>query len=204
MSAQRKWCFVLVVWAVACLESRLSAVIVEVREYHGKQVTCLHSGLMGVAKSCGTERYTRVFTGIVSSSVEIGDTNKRLEIVPDETFVGDSTYAIAITNQACLHTDIQAGDKWLFYLYRDPNSDTLVLGYDGPSKPIGDAADDISMLRDLRHLDGNTGILIGTVARLEVSESAPPAPPARTIKGIAPLANHKVAAKNVKNGTEYT
>src|SRR5215469_13595283 len=120
MSAQRKWWFVLVVWVVACLEPRLSAVIVGVREYHGKQVTCLHSGLMGVAKSCGTERFARVFTGTVSSSVEVGDSGE----------------ATATTNQACLPNDIQAGDKWLFYLYRDPNSNALVLGYDGPSKPI--------------------------------------------------------------------
>jgi len=193
MSAQRKCRRGLVVLAVACLAPSLSAVIFEIREYHGKQVTCVHSGLMGVAKACGTEGYARVFTGIVRSAVEVGDTDKRLEIVPDEVFVGDSSDATAITNQACLHTDIQAGDKWLFYLYRDPKSDTLVLGYDSPSKRMSDAEDDISMLRDLGRLK-NAGILIGTIERLGDAEDAE----------AAPLANHKVVAKNVANRTQYT
>jgi len=70
----------------------------------------------GCCEGCGTDRYTRVFTGVVRSSVEVGDTDKRLEIVPDEVFVGDSSDSTVITNQACLHTGIKAGDKWLFYL----------------------------------------------------------------------------------------
>lgn len=202
MSEQRSSRLGLVILVVGCLVPRLSAVIVEVREYHGKRVTCVHSGLMGVAKSCGTERYARVFTGIVSSFVEVGDTDKRLEIVPDEVFVGDSSYAIAIANQACLHTDIQAGDKWLFFLYRDPKSDALVLGYDGPSKPMSEAEDDISMLRDLGHLK-NTGILIGTIERLEVTENVTPV---RSVnyKVVAPLANQKVVAKDVASSAQYT
>src|SRR6266849_3391325 len=162
MSAKRKWRLGMVVLAVACLVPSLSASIVEIREYHGKQVGCVHSGLVGVAKACGTEGYARVFTGIVRSSVEKGDTDKLLDIVPDEVFVGDSSDTTAITNQACLHNDIQAGDKWLFYLYRDPKSDTLVLSYDSPSKPISEAEDGISLLRDLGHLK-NAGILIGTI-----------------------------------------
>lgn len=193
MSTRRKWRIGFVLLAVACMVPSLSAVIVEVREYHGKQVTCLHSGLMGVAKACGTDRYARVFTGVVRSSVEVGDTDKRLEIVPDEVFVGDSSDATVITNQACLHTDIKAGDKWLFYLYRDPKNEMLVLSYDGPSQPISDAEDGISLLRDLGHIK-NTGILIGTIQHLgHDPEIAHP----------TPLANHKVVAKNVANGTEY-
>jgi len=202
MSVRRKWQLGFVVLAVAGMVPSLSAVIVEIREYHGKQVSCLHSGLMGVAKGCGTARFARVFTGIVRSSFEVGDTDKRLEIVPDEVFVGDSSEATAITNQACLHTDIQAGDKWLFYLYRDPKSDALVLGYDSPSKPTSEAEDDISMLRDLGHLK-NTGILIGTIERLEVTEKETPVPSV-SVKVVAPLANHKVVAKNVASGAQYT
>ena len=193
MSAKGKRWLGLVVLAVGCLVPSLSAVIVEIREYHGKQVTCIHSGLVGVAKACGTERYARVFTGVVRSSVEKGDTDKLLELVADEVFVGDSSDATAITNRACLHTVIQAGEKWLFYLYRDPKSDTLVLGYDSPSKPISEAEDDISVLRDMGQLK-NAGILIGTIQHLGETEN----------DKSAPLANHKVVAKNVKNGSEYT
>ena len=179
--------------AVACLTPSLSAVIVEVREYHGKQVTCVHSGLVGVAKECGTEGYARVFTGIVRSAVEKGDTDKVLEIVPDEVFVGDSSDATAITNQACLRTEIQAGDKWLFYLSRDPKSDTLILSYGSPSKPISDAEDDVSMLQDLAHAK-NAGILIGTIWRLGETDD---------VKAVS-FANQKVIAKSVANGAEYT
>src|SRR5262249_35579216 len=145
--------------AVACLAPSLSAVIVEAREYHGKRVVCVHSGLRGVAEWCGTEGYSRVFIGIVRAGGGKGGTDKLLEIVPDEVFVGDSSDAAAITNQACLHTQIQVGDKWLFYLSRDTKNDTLVLSYDSPSKPISDAEADVSMLRDLGRLK-NAGILI--------------------------------------------
>ncbi len=196
---QTRWRLGLAVLAVSCFVPSLSAVIVEVRQYHGKQVTCAYSGLMGVAKGCGTDGYERVFTGVVRSSVEVGDTDKLLEIVPDEIFVGDSGAVTAITNQACLSADIQVGDKWLFYLQRDTNkeqdshNDPLVLSYGGRSEPISGAEDDISMLRDLGRLK-NTGILIGTVEHLGDTEDAKP----------TPLANHKVVAKNVANGTKYT
>lgn len=179
--------------AVACLTPSTSAVIIEVREYHGKQVMCAHSGLVGVARSCGTEGYARVFTGIVKSAVEKGDTDKLLEIVPDEIFVGDSSDAVAITNQACLHDEIQAGDEWLFYLSRDPKSDTFILSYNSPSKPISNADDDVSMLRDLGSVK-NAGILIGTVWRLGETDDA---------KSV-PLANKTVIAKSAANGAEYT
>src|SRR5207253_2559089 len=133
---------------VACLVPPLSAVILEQRKYHGKNVLCLHSGLIGVARSCGTQGYERVFTGTVTSSVDVGDTDKNLEIVPDEVFVGDSSKVRAITNQACLRSEIRTGDKWLFYLSHDPKGNTLVLSYDSPSKPVTDAEDNLSMLRD--------------------------------------------------------
>lgn len=151
----------------------------------------MHSGLMGSAKSCGTERYARVFTGIVTSSVEVGETDKRLEVVPDEVFVGDSSYTTAIANQACLDADIQVGDKWLFYLYRDPKSDSLVLDYNSPSGPTSDAEDNISVLRDLSH-HPDKGLLIGSIYRSGNKD-----------KDSAPLANHKVVAKNVSTHVQF-
>ncbi len=96
---------------------------------------------------CGTQGYARVFTGYVKSAIAVGDTDKLLQLVPDEVFAGDSSEAAVVTNQACLNSNIQAGDKWLFYLYRDPKSKSLILSYDGPSQPVAKAKDDISMLR---------------------------------------------------------
>jgi hypothetical protein len=141
MTAIRKTRLRVVFLAVFGIVPSLSAEIVEIRHYHGKQVQCVHSGLRGVARQCGTEGYARVFTGYVKSAVEIGDTDKLLQLVPDEAFVGGSSDATVVTNQACLNTDIQAGDKWLFYLNLDPNSDKLILSYDSPSKPLATAED---------------------------------------------------------------
>ena len=191
LSNGSKW-LVCLLLASTCLTPLLSAVIVVIRQYHGKQVSCAYSGLIGVAKSCGTEGYARVFTGIVRSSVETGDTDKLLEVVPDEIFVGDSSDATTIVNQACLDSEIKVGDKWLFYLSRDPDSKTLVLSYASPSKPIGESEDDISMLRDLGHLD-HAGILIGTINRLGDTDD----------ESEIPLANHKVVAMNVATRMQY-
>jgi hypothetical protein len=117
---------------------------------------------------------------------------QRLQIAPDKVFVGDSSEATVITNQACLSSDIQAGDKWLFYLHRDPKSNNLILEYQGPSEPISKAENDVSMLRDLGRLT-DEGVIIGTIERLGETGDVMP----------TPLANHKVVAKNVQNGQEY-
>jgi carboxypeptidase family protein len=194
MTAKRNTRIGFVVLVVACMVPSLSAVIVEIREYRGKKVFCVHGGLVGVAKGCGTEGYSWVFTGTVKSATDVGETDKRLQIIPDEIFLGDSANEVtAIANQACLRSEIQAGDKWLFYLYGDPKSDTLVLPYDSPSKPVLVADDDLSMLRDLGRLT-DSGLLIGNVERLGETYDVTP----------IPLENHKVVATSVANGTNYT
>ena len=45
MLLSRKWRPWLFVFAVTFLVPSLSAVIVEIREYHGRQIQCLHSGI---------------------------------------------------------------------------------------------------------------------------------------------------------------
>lgn len=183
--------------ALICSVPFLAADIVEVRQYHGKQVTCRYSGLKGVARVCSIHAYERVFTGTVRSSIEVGETDKFLEIEPDEVFVGDSSRVKALTNQACLNNEIQTGDKWLFYLYRDNNA--LIMPYQSSSEPITVAASEVSMLRDLvrlrdsvRHTD--LGILMGKAQRLTGTHD----------KTFIPLANQKVIAHDVKGSTKYT
>lgn len=194
MTAKRSTRIGFVVLFVACMVPSLSAVIVEIRDYQGKKVSCVHGGLVGVAKGCGTQGYAQVFTGTVKSATDVGETDKRLQIIPDEIFLGDSADEVtAIVNQACLRSEIQAGDKWLFYLYRDPKSDTLVLRYDSPSKPVVVADDDLSMLRHLGRL-ADSGLLIGNVERLGETYDVKP----------VPLENHKVVANSVADGTNYT
>jgi hypothetical protein len=161
-----KWRFLTFVLAAVCVVPSLSAVIVEEREYHGKRVTCVHGGAWIAQSAQGVYTralgYEQVFTGTVQSVVEITDTDKRLEITPDEVLRGDAAGKItAIVNQACMPQnlpEIKAGDRWLFYLfakrYLHPEanppyitSDGLVLHFDSPSKPVSQAQNDICLLR---------------------------------------------------------
>ncbi len=211
MLPPQKWLLLLFVFAVACLVPILAAETHDVS--HGKKGGChmLLSGssfeqLNGPSWYCGTQGYTRVFTGTVRSAVDISDTEKRLELIPDEVFLGDASELTATVNQACLsenEPDIKTGDKWLFYVrprrYWDretrlANTDGLEVAWDSPSKPASEAEDDIAILR---HLAGLTdkGILAGTVVRIGA-----------TVDTLNPKAvpNHRVVAKSLQSGTEYT
>jgi hypothetical protein len=93
----------------------MSAVIVEIHMYHGKFVQCPSSGpdIFG-GRACGINGYDRVFTGTVKSATEISDIDKRLVLIPDETFLGLATEVTATVNQACMppnEPEIQAGDR---------------------------------------------------------------------------------------------
>lgn len=111
----------------------------------------------------------------------MGGVEKRLQLIPDEIFVGDATEASAITNQGCLSTEIQAGQRWLVYLFQNQKSDELILGYEGRSKPIEQAQKDIEILRHLSHTP-DSGIVIGHVGR----------------------AGHKVVARRLSDGKEFS
>src|SRR5260370_4224828 len=168
-------------WFIACPISSLSDMIVP-RQYHGKQVICrIKSSIGSLPKEWGVTRYSRVFKGTVKSATNVEDFEKRVELVPEEVFVGDATEATAITNQACLGTEIQAGQKWLIYLFRSQKSNELVLGYEGRSKPIGKAQKDIEILRNLSKTP-DSGILIGHVGQ----------------------SGHKVVARRLSDGKEFS
>lgn len=172
--------------AVALIGPLVSAVIVEEREYHGKKVTCVYSGLVGTARGCGPRGYARVFTGTVKSVTEVGDFDKRLEFMPDEVFVGDSSEVTAVANQGCLDNDVQAGQKWLVYLYQDSAHGTLVMPYQSASKPVAAAGDEIAMLRQLVQMK-DKGVIMGRVYK----------------DGVSSI-NHKIVARNVATGAKYT
>ena len=95
----------------------------------------------------------------VRSAVELSFTDRRLQIVPDEVFLGDVAGEITATvNQACLAftrtlgadpPEIKAGDKWLFFLrklYLDAKPYDVV-DFDSPAKPVSLAEYDICLLR---------------------------------------------------------
>ncbi|HKT87177.1 MAG TPA: carboxypeptidase-like regulatory domain-containing protein [Candidatus Sulfotelmatobacter sp.] len=193
--------------AVVSVVPSLSAVIVEARQWHGKRIQCIHGGAwLFRPKPCGTldYAYDRVFTGTVQSVTQISDTDRRLDITPDEVFLGESTSPVSTTvNQACLtpnDPEIKAGDKWLFYLrkYRAFRTDgqpiyasvQFQMPFDGPSKPLSQAQESIAELRHLGHLS-DSGILSGDVR----------APYTGTIDGVP---NHKIVAKRLSNGAQYS
>jgi len=212
MLPPRKWRLPAFVFAVACLVPCLSAEIQETRWYHGKKVRCpeiLSVGFHSIGppdQPCGTRGYTRVFTGTVRSAVDVGDTDKRLDLVPDEVFVGDESELTATVNQACLaeeEPEIKAGDRWLFYVRpkrpwdaktRSTTIEGLEVPLYSPSKPATEAEDDIAILR---HLGGLTdkGIITGSVVRIGA-----------TYDNLNPTAvpNHRVIAKIWPSGTEYS
>jgi hypothetical protein len=195
MRSQVKWRICFSILAAVYLVSALSAQIFEGRQYHGHDVTCVHSGIVQTnGTDCGTQDYARVFTGTVKSAFDIGETDKLLQLIPDEVFLGDpASEVLAVTNQACLRRDIRAGEKWLFYLYRNPKTNGLVLPYDSPSKPIGEAQDDIARLRHLQKL-GDSGLLTGTLTRI-VSKNP---------WKFARVPNREVDIKRGSDGAEFT
>jgi hypothetical protein len=144
----------------------------------------------------GTQRYTRVFAGTVRSAVDVSETETRLELIPDEVFVGDTSELTASANQACFSEnkpEIKAGDKWLFYVRpkryfenktRQVITEGLEVAWDSPSEPVSEAEDDIAALRHLGVLT-DKGILIGSVVRIGA-----------TVDALNPTAvpNHRVVA----------
>jgi hypothetical protein len=75
------------------------------RNYRGKQITCVTSGLQGFGGSCETrDHYEDVFIGSVASATAITATEKRLQLVPEEVFDGNATGLVTVTTSqgACL------------------------------------------------------------------------------------------------------
>src|SRR5690349_4661717 len=76
----------------------VSGQIVEDREYHGKKIMCVLSGLRDWGSPCGTDgNYDYIFVGSVGSAAEISDTEKRLQVTPEEIFRGDATNSLTVT-----------------------------------------------------------------------------------------------------------
>ena len=202
----RKWRPSLFALGVMCVVPSLSGIVVEQREWHGKQIQCVHGGAWATApKPCGTldYAYERVFTGTVRSVTEISDTERLLDITPDEVFLGDSKGPITTTvNQACLtpnDPEIKTGDKWLFYLrtYRAFRADgkpiyraaKLDMPFDGPSKPLPQGQEDVAKLRRLARMT-DSGILSGNLLNFVFGN-----------EGVTQ--SHKIVATRQTDGVQY-
>ncbi|HLJ27214.1 MAG TPA: carboxypeptidase-like regulatory domain-containing protein [Candidatus Angelobacter sp.] len=142
----------------------LLAQMVVQREYHGKQILCGLSGLRGFASPCGLDgNYAYIFIGSVLSVAGQSDTEKRLQLRPQEIFLGAPVGELMVTTSQgdCLG-DIQPGNRWLFYLQRDKATNQLVLAYGSPSGTFGEGEEDIARLRRLTEMT-NLGIIRGYI-----------------------------------------
>jgi hypothetical protein len=174
----------------------VSAQMVELRDYHGKQISCVKSGLQSFEMPCGIETwYEDIFVGSVLSVRETEGSERTLEITPEEVFYGNPSNALTVTtNQGDCFGDITPGDRWLFYLQRDDETKQLVFAYESPSGSVADREKTILLLRRLTTMT-NSGVIRGYVARpvrradLGEKWTYPP--------------DHKVVAKQVPDGKEY-
>lgn len=183
----------------------LSGIVVETRLWHGRQIQCFHGGAWATRpKACGTldSEYERVFTGTVKSVTEISETDRRLEIRPDEVFLGDSKGGVtAVVNQACLtpnNPEIKAGDKWLFYVRTNKSfidgkptarNGQLEIPFDGPSKPLRQGKKDVAQLRRLARMT-DSGILSGNLLSFVIGNESV-------------IQNHKITAARQPDGAQY-
>ena len=197
MLLSRQWrlfLFVLAAGVATCLSAQTRGQ----SEQGGKRVCPLRVGsgpfsIFDPIQICGTRGYVRVFTGTVASVAAISDSENRLELIPDEVFLGDPVSKVTATvHQSCLpgnQSEIQSGDKWLFYLRSSPDSETddLELPYYSPSKPLSQAQDDVATLRHLARLTGHQSIIAGTVERLGETND----------KSLTPVPDQKIIAKGL-------
>jgi len=182
--------------ACALFISSASSQVIEIRDYRGKQISCVRSGLQGFGRSCETgDSYEKVFVGSVVSVIETTDTERRLQLLPEEVFFGNAHGLLTVnTSQGACIGDFQAGDKWLFYLERDPKTKALLLSYGSPTRPISDAQKEIALLRRLLQMD-DSGIILGQVTEPIWNDN-------KWERSI-PVPNYKIVAKQQQSGREY-
>jgi hypothetical protein len=188
---------ILALWAATTLiVSSASAQEIEIREYRGKQIACVTGGLQSFVRSCGTSNsYETVFVGSVVSVKEVTDTDRRLQLMPEEVFFGNSDGLLtANTSQGACLGEFQAGDKWLFYLQRDPKTKALLLSYGSPTRPIAEAQKEIPLLRRLTQMN-DSGIIMGHVTRPISNDNKS--------ETSIPVADHKIIARQKASGREY-
>jgi hypothetical protein len=162
--ARRVVVLLLVVISLASLSARTSAQIFEMREYHGKPITCSRSGLIGWYKNCGTDHfYSQIFRGAIQSltSIEVGEFDEfRLVLQPEEIFRGEVPQDFTVTtNEGLCLPPVHVGDRWLFYIFTDKERGPL-LEYGHPGGPLPEVQQDLARLRGLVHMHGS-GMVMG-------------------------------------------
>jgi hypothetical protein len=163
--SRRVVCLSILITAFVSLSA--SAQIFEMREYHGKQIGCGRSGLIGWYKSCGTDAfYSQIFLGTVQTvkPIKVGEFEEfRLVLQPEEVFQGDVPphFEVTTSQGECL-PEIHAGDRWLFFIYTDKDrGPQLAYGHD--SAPVAKSEERLARLRRLVSMP-DAGIIMGRLS----------------------------------------
>jgi protocatechuate 3,4-dioxygenase beta subunit len=178
--------------AFVFLVPAVSAQVTESREELADILECMIFTDTGFTSDCGVDHLNNefVFVGTILTSAKTADKEFRLELRPEESFLGAPPNKLeVITKQGSCQPAFVPGDRWLFYLWRDKESQALYLEYMGGSEPEKDAQGQIAQLRRLAGMD-QTGILRGSVARVDEIHNDGGTPEVEDI----PLSNHRVIA----------
>ena len=178
-----------------------AAQITELRNYHGKKIYCTLSGLRGFSSECGIiNDYEYIFIGSVLSVAQISDEEKRLQLQPLEIFLGNPLDQLTVTtNQGDCLQEIEPGDEWLVYLFRDSKTNGLVLEYGSPSAPVAESTETVALLRRLSQMT-NSGVIIGDVQDKLLQDDHH----GLRWTEFLNVPNHQVVAKRLSDGTEYS
>ena len=140
------------------------------------------------------EGYQYIFTGSVLSASAVSESDARLLLAPEEVFYGrPGSQMTVVLHQGTCPENIKPGDRWVFYVYRNDETQELYSFAGGASGPLDDRQEDIALLRRMMRLDGS-GLIMGYVESVVKSEK---------IVTSLPISNHKVLAREVPGGTEY-
>lgn len=178
---------------------RLGAQITELRDYHGKTISCMLSGLRGFAMPCGLDGdYAYILIGSVLSVADESDDEKRLRLQPEEIFLGDPAGELTVTtNQGDCLGEITPGDRWLFYLQRNDQTNQLTLAYGSGSGPVAGAEGAITQLQRLVGMT-NLGIIRGSV-----QDSIWQDQDGSRWEEFRDVVKHKIVATKKSDGTEH-
>jgi hypothetical protein len=162
--------------------------VVEMVSHDGKTYACQRSGIMGAANSCGTQNYDVVVVGTILSVKPAYDSQIAIVLKTEEIFKGEQAPKIDIlTSQPNCFPDLRAGDRWLFYLLLDKETDALTLAFGSGSGPVAQQKASVDRLRRLAKFRGS-GMIVG-----EVDES-----------NGRPRAHHPIVVKRVGGGAQFT
>jgi hypothetical protein len=156
----------LLAMALACL-GVAKAETMSFKKVGNKTIMCMHSGMISELKDCGNElnRYTYVFVGTIAAIKRVKGDESEIQIVPNEVFYGKPGNILTVlTSQGLCFPEFRTGNRWLFYLMREPGKPITLDYYGNNSLPVADARAQIETLRRLKKI-GGFGILRGRVAR---------------------------------------